>query len=708
MQLKDVKDEKGMIAFGEDFFERSAKGKRRVEQQWLLNIAFIAGDQLAKVNRHTGALDRIDVEYDPEWVVRVVSNRILPVYRALTSKLTKSKPMPAAKAHSREESDIQAARAAIKLEEHHWDTLKLDEKHSELGNWLAATGNVFYKQFWNPKKGDRIIDMEEMDTEAGLTEGGLPQFKATKTDVKADFNLGDTDLVLRTPFNIYPQPGKTKLRDMRMIGDAEIMDADEIFELYGKEVQPVKDTKFVKINSSLSQTIDAGMLEERAQDDNTATVKELYILPCRQFPGGLVFRWAGDVILSTEENCSELPFTHFGLIEVPGRFWYKDIVEDLVPIQRRWNQLLSKIEMHNNLYNDPPVIIDPRIIDIDDWTNEPGSILEKKSPGGDPPFVMPVPQLDMGIFRELEILDQQFEIIPVLNKVSYGKDTPNAKSGVAINFLQEKDNDVIRPLIDQIEAGYAEVFKKDFKLCQANYEEDRGFAVVGEDNKVEWIEFSKADLFTNLDVGVEPGSAMPRSKVAQQALVMDMLEAGFFTDPQTGKPNFAKALKYMEFGSVDDIYQDNALDTNQAQRENDKMKDGVLAHPEEWHNHEAHVYEHNRLRKTADFEQFDDSVKQLFAEHITTHQEFMKPPPAPLAAPPGMPPTEMTPPGEPMPPEPAQDAGPAMPGPEELMAFLQQLPPEIKAQLQQMPPEQQMQAVMELYSQVVGGGAPMV
>ena len=57
-----------------------------------------------------------------------------------------------------------------------------------------------------------------------------------------------------------------------------------------------------------------------------------------------------------------------------------------------------------------------------------------------------------------------------------------------------------------------------------------------------------------------------------------------------------------------------------------------------------------------------------------------------------------------MPPEPPQDAGPAMPPPEEILAFLQQMPPEIKAQLQQMPPEQQMQAVMELYSQVVGGG----
>lgn len=694
--LNSIRDENDLIAYGNRYFERSAKAKRKSEMQWLLNIAFIAGDQLVSVNKYTGSLDRINVEFDPDWVVRTVDNRILPVYRLLMAKLTKNKPMPAAKAHSREESDIQAARAAIKLEECHWSTLELDEIHPEMIAWLVATGNCFYKQFWNSQKGDRVIDLREMDTEAGLTEQGLPIMKAGAREEKYEFQLGDTDLILRSPFHCYPQPGKTRIADMKMFGDAEIMDVDEIYDLYNVEVAPEKDNKYVRIHTRIDNALQAGYIEE-STEENAATVKELSIMPCKKFPKGFVFSWARDKMLYYREECQEIPFTHFGLIKVPGRFWHKGVVEDLIPIQRRWNTLLSKIEMHNDYYNDPPVLVDTNIIDPEEWYGEPGLMIPKKrtSSPGEAVEVVRVPQLDQAIFEEIKILDQQFELVPVLNKVSYGKDTPNATSGIAINFLQEKDDDVVRPLVDIIEAGYAKVFKRDFKLCQDNYEEDRGFAIVGEDNKMEWVEFKKADLESNIDVGVEPGSAMPRSKVAQQALVLDMLEKGFFTDQRTGRPDFAKALKYMEFGSVDDIYKDAALDANQAGRENEAMKDGRPTMPEDWHNHEAHIYEHDRLRKTADYENLPDEIKQLFNVHIEAHKQFMGQ---------GQQPAQPSQPEQPG--QPVAAGGAENPIAKQMVVFLDQLMrtnPELFKQLMELPREQQGAEIMRLFQESMAG-----
>jgi len=679
MKLDDIRDEKSLIAFGEDFFEKSAKAKRKKEQQWLLNLAFIAGDQLVKVNRQTGKLNRKDTEYDPDWYVRVVDNRTLPIYRMLMAKLTKNKPRPTAKANSKEESDIQAARAAIKLEENHWTTLEMDTKHPEAVSWLTACGNVFYKQFWNDKKGDRIIDLTEMDTEAGLTEEGLPQMKATATNARIEFTLGDTDLLVRSPFNVYPQPGKTKMRDMRIFGDAEVMDVDEIEDLYGKKVPAEAENEYVRVHQTVEGIIAKG--KDQQKPDDTAVIKELYVLPCSKFPDGIRFIWSNNVLLHVEEECAEIPVTHIGLIDMPGQFWYKDIIEDVIPLQRRWNTLLSKIEMHNDVYNDPPVIMDPDLIDVESWTTEPGQLLEAQKPMTTPPWVMPVPQLDPAVFKELEILNDQFDIVPILHKVSYGKETSYAKSGIAINFLQEKDDDIVRPLIENIETGYAEIFKRDFKLCQENYQEDRGFAIVGEDNETEWIEFQKANLDAGVDVGVEPGSAMPRSKVAQQAMVMDMLEAGFFTDPRTGRPDFAKALKYMEFGSVNEIYEEAALDSNQAKRENEAMKEGQPALAEMWHNHEAHIYEHNRLRKTAEYEKMPDEIKLLYQDHIVQHEAF---------AGQGQPQEQ---------PEQTQDPMQMM---GELLAQFQANYPEQFAQLMAMPEEQRNQILMQILAQQQG------
>jgi hypothetical protein len=707
--LNDIEDDKDLIAFGNDFFEKSAKAKRKYEQEWLLDVAFVAGDQLSRVNRFTGGLDTVTTEYDPEWVVRTIDNRLLPIYRLMMAKMTKNKPLPAVSARTRQEEDIQAARAATKLLKCHWTTLGLNTKHAELVSWLIITGNCFVKQFWNPELGDRVVDLQGMDTAGGLTPEGLP-IMPTGSDGQpqpVSFALGDTDLILRSPFNIYPQTGKTSLLGMRIIGDAEIMNIEEVKDLYGdvaKDLEAEKDNKYVKINNALTGYFDGYDQNDTQEDNDSITVKELYVLPCKRFPRGITYRWAKDILLYHKEECPELPITHFKFINIPGSFWGKGVMEDLIPLQKRWNALLSKVEMHNDLYNDPPILIDPNVIDPKKWTNEPGLLIEKRTPGvpGLSPFeVVRVPQLDIAVYKELEILNEQFEVVPIMNKVSYGKETPNARSGVAINFLQEKDDDAVRPIIDAIETAYAEVFKRDFKLSQENYEEDRGFSIVGEDNKTEWIDLQKAHLDANVDVGVEPGSAMPRSKAADQEMIMNLFDRGFFVDPKTGVPNFNKALEYLEFGSVDDFFQEATLDRNQAQRENEKLKQMQMIPPEYWHNHELHFEEHNRYRKTTEFEDSPPEIKQLFEMHIQGHMMLATPPPMPVA------PGEEQPQGQNQQAQPQQQPQAAPPQsqapvtapPEEIVAFLKQLEkidPATFAQIIKLPPEQQMIAATQL------------
>jgi hypothetical protein len=39
-------------------------------------------------------------------------------------------------------------------------------------------------------------------------------------------------------------------------------------------------------------------------------------------------------------------------------------------------------------------------------------------------------------------------------------------------------------------------------------------------------------------------------------------------------------------------------------------------------NHVIHLSEHNKFRKTAQFEQLPDQIKMLFAQHCMGHQQF--------------------------------------------------------------------------------------
>lgn len=622
MKLKDLNptDEKSLIEFGNDFFEESAEHKRKLERQWLLNILFIIGEQLCNVSYATGQIIRVDPTTDPDWKIRVINNRIMPIYRTMVAKLTKGKPIPMSYANSAEDKDIQAARAVSKLMSNHWTTLGLDKKILEMAGWLVSTGNVFTKQFYNPKKG-KLIKIDESIKEhvqnlieeqfaGALTEDKLKKF-ITKIQ-EGNLATGDTDLMLRNPFNCYPQKGKTRIEDMTMFGDSEYLTEDEVFDKYGIETsaEAVNKTNDRYIyNMSIGDIIDTGELKLDG-DSTLIEVRELAILPNRKFPKGARFKWVGNELVGEEDEekvqeCYDLGVEHFGLIRVPGKFWCESIIDDLIPMQTRWNELLSKIEMHNDLYNDPPIIIDPNVIDIDEWVAQPGLLIEKKitGPMGEPPHVMEVPPLDQAIFQELNILDKQFEIVPILNKVSFGKDTPNARSGLAINYLQEKDDDVIRPLINEIETSFTGVFKRDFRLCKKHYTEDRGFAIVGANNRPEWIEFEKAHLDANIDVCIEPGSAMPKSIAAQQAMVLELMDRGFFFNPQTQTIDYPRIARYMEFGGINEMYEDLTIDSDHAKRTIIKLKSGQQVQIQDWYNLPAHLTEINKFRKTTEYEE---------------------------------------------------------------------------------------------------------
>ena len=711
----NIHDERELITFANDFFDKSDKYNRRKRQQWLLNILFIIGEQYSTINRHTGAINRVRVEDDPEWVVRTVNNRVMPIYRTMVSKLTKNKPIPMCTANSMEERDIQAARAATKLAMNHWLNLGLDEKHQEIAGWLVSCGNVFVKQFYNPNKGD-TIDVRDMTDEVeqlinAEMEGpgqnqdqDLEVVKARLGQVReGGLTIGDTDLVVRSPFNCRPQPGKLSMDSMQMFGDSEFLTPEEVLDKYGVEVEPSTERDKYTFNFSIGEVINTGeiKLEERG---DLVEVREIYVLPSKQFPKGIQFKWAEGVMLEKPRPCDEIPIYHCGFIRVPGTFWFQDLIADIIPMQRRWNELLSKIEMHNDIYNDPPIIVDPNVINIDDWVAKPGLIIEKMVAGGENPHVVEVPILDQSIFQEINILDKQFEIVPVLNKVSFGKDTPNARSGLAINYLQEKDDDVVRPLIAEIENFYTKVFKRDLKLCRDNYSEDRGFAVVGANNQVEWVEFSRAYLDANIDIQIEPGSAMPRSIAAQQSMVFELMDRGFFLDPKTGMMDYVRISRYMEFGGIEEMYEDLTIDSDHAKRCIDRLKAGEPIQVQEWFNVNVHLYEVDRFRKTTEYDDLPDDIKFLVDNYamqcLAMLQSVSTPTSTPTPAPPG---ASSTIPGAPSA-SPTTPANPGirmkeptpggMPAPmtdEEVRSYLsrlRRLKPDLYKQIKDMDPEQ--------------------
>src|SRR5258708_19832583 len=96
------------------------------------------------------------------------------------------------------------------------------------------------------------------------------------------------------------------------------------------------------------------------------------------------------------------------------------------------------------------------------------------------------------------------------------------------------------------EEGIGKVAFETLSLVSQFWDTQRMVKVVGLDGSFEVMAFKGSDLRGNNDIRVEAGSALPTSKAAKQAFIMDLMKMGFI-DP-------SKGLEVMEIGGINKIY----------------------------------------------------------------------------------------------------------------------------------------------------------
>jgi hypothetical protein len=157
-------------------------------------------------------------------------------------------------------------------------------------------------------------------------------------------------------------------------------------------------------------------------------------------------------------------------------------------------------------------------------------------------------------------------------------------------------------------------------------------------------------LVSGTDIRIEAGSALPQSKAAKQALLMDMMKMGFIPAEE--------GLKLMEIGGAQKIFERMRVDERQAQRENIRLRSVTVPmiqeHEMGWQqkvmqqdpstideqgnpiqtppvvpvntydNHAVHIDVHNRYRRSQGFEILPDDVKMQFEAHVQMHTMAMQ------------------------------------------------------------------------------------
>ncbi len=589
ISYKRGKEEDRLVTWAMENYRRIKNDRNALERQWYTNMAFYFGKQNIQVLPTTanagGNNFRLHTPAAPPWRVRLVSNKIRPMFRTELAKVTAQKPTSMVIPASDDDKDIFAARAGEQLWEATYQRKRVKSIMRRALYWTLMTGTSFTKHWWDPT----------MQT----TDWQMP---------------GDFVLEAETPFHVFiPDFQEEELENQPYLIHASAKSAEWVRQRYDGDFNPTTAASHDLLDDAFISMIGG------TQNKNSVLCLEVWVKPGSLgiLPNGGMFTILGDKIAQITEglpfNHGEFPFSKYSHIPT-GRFYADSTITDLIPLQKEYNRTRSQIIEAKNRMAKPQLLAARGSVNVSQMTNEPGQVI-LFTPGFQPPTPLPLQGLPAYVLEELNRVSQDMDDISGQHEVTKGRVPPGVTAATAISYLQEQDDSKLSHTIDSIEDGVEKMARQILSYVGQFWEVERIIKVIGESGSFDALSLKGSDLRGNTDIRVEAGSALPTSKAAKQAFIMDLMKMGFIPPD--------KGLQVLEIGGINKLYDDIQTDMRQAQRENLRMQNGQPVSTNTWDNHQLHIEVHNKFRKGQTFENLDPQLKMLFEQHVQMHQIVM-------------------------------------------------------------------------------------
>lgn len=546
-----------------------------MERQWKLNLAFYKGKQYVFYNRKSRRIESLPTDEGdkPRYRVRLVANQIAPHSHALLARLTKTKPTFFATPGQSSFEAMKATEVAEALLEYWWDQFHLASKREEAMLWAIICGNGFWKISWNDRVGSSVKLMVDPDGQP-IVNPVLEHFFKQRLEgaglepeqFEREVFEGEIQVDVMAPFDVLLDDSAQVFEDCKFAVCIHPMNPDEIFARYGVRL------KANAVNRYPDETLPGAFgVAESKTVDNVRIVYYGYFLPSGKYPNGrfAVFVKNPNIVLFESDwpyPFEKLPLVKFPGVRVPGQLWDTSVVENAIPLQKELNRTLSQMIEYKNLTLKPQMLAPVGSL-RQRMTDEPGAIFEYNPVAGKVPESIPLPGMPSYVFEHLQDLGERLKDTFGLTDIIQGQVPPNVEAGIAIDLLQEAATDRLAPQIMMMEKSLENAGNLMLALAQKFYKEPRMVMLAGSGSRPKIERFESADIMSGIQVKVETGSGLPRTRAGKQARVMQMLQLGIITP--------ARAYKYLDMGDFRNLQAQFEADEDQAMREHDKLMDGL-------------------------------------------------------------------------------------------------------------------------------------
>lgn len=613
-----------ILKFVAEELERRKSERSMLELQWTLNANFLVGNQYCDINYHSGTIEQVLPADDH--LERETFNQIAPIIDTRIANLKKLNYIMQVKPATNELDDYAKAEVSSAILKYVQKNSDFETKKNTAIAWSELCGNCFWLSWWDSSKGAEVarldvVEQDESGQEVHREEG---------------FYEGDLDYGLITPYEIYPESVfKQGIDAQRSVILEQVKTTNDVFDLFGIEIdgKSVETFELTPTPSALGYGRETTICSLGHRSiDNAVKVITYMERPSKKYPDGRMIILIDDreIVYYGKLPYGEIPLVQQVCREIPGQFFGKSVIEDLIPRQRAYNGCMNRIHEYIKRVTIQGYFAEEGAVDVDEYTEKgsaPGAIVEYQA-GHNPPVPMQNGNLPSEILNERYNLVRDMEYVAGVSQLMTTGSTPSGiTSGTAIESLKATDDTRLSLTGDQIRNCVRRLAQMWLKIYKQYATTHRVVNYVGSNSIGNAFVWSSEDI-NSFDVDFTTENELLLSEDTQKQRFFEAWNLGLFTDSNGQIPERVKqrALEFMKIGNYSEIMNINTLQIQAAQRENTFFAEGIIPEISDFDDHEIHFEEHLRYILQMDFrvlKQKKPDYARALEEHAKAHKAWI-------------------------------------------------------------------------------------
>lgn len=567
-----------------------------------------------------------DTELDRTSIQRkIVINHLYDLTEQVVSRVSKFKPAVAVLPTNDEYEDKQAAKLAKRLNDHIAREQQLDMKSISALRYCKVAGEGYLFIEWDPECGQLHPKYKELKEEAkkkGVEVRDL-EVPIKDSDGKPVTDSRGNQLYFDEPIRVGDV--KYSLQRPELMFFQIKRDFDECEYFFKIKYQHVENVRA----DYPSKKDDIKMYKDEYQDQynryfelehqNQTMVVEFWHKPTRYLKAGRWIKFTPDVILENKEypySHGDWPFEKLTDIDVPGekhaRSWFINGRQIATQINNITTMALRNIKW----LSAPKWMVPKGACKLQQLHNNVG-IVEFSGPVA--PSIASPSVISPELLNMRTELKQDIQQIQGISGVGRGEPPPGIKAGVALQFLNEMENERMNSFFAKYNEWKRRVAIKTLSICGDYYDEsdERTIAIFGKHNEYMRMDMDLSRLANPFNVRIQNANAISESKASQMQNIMDLNEAF----PQLMPVE--QVAEMLDIGQGEDFLTDASAAVRAAEWENDQILSGEKPMAEEWELHIQHWRVHATELQKPGFKSLPKKVQETMRNHILTHEMHM-------------------------------------------------------------------------------------